>query len=131
VSCTKQVLSVLNLPYTLLQLVCFVFRYDEQSKEIAEFNQSHRWKKRGISIIPTKFTVGFGNFLDQGGALVKIYKDGSVLVAHGGCEMGQGLHTKMIQVASQVLGVDHNSIHIMETATDKVGLFEHINMIRT
>jgi xanthine dehydrogenase/oxidase len=67
--------------------------------------------------------IGFGfPTANQGGSLVKIYKDGSVLVAHGGCEIGQGLHTKMIQVASQALGVDHNRIHIMETATDKVCL---------
>jgi xanthine dehydrogenase/oxidase len=96
-------------------------RYAEQAIEIKEFNQCHRWKKRGISIIPTKYMIGFGfPTANQGGSLVKIYKDGSVLVAHGGCEIGQGLHTKMIQVASQALGVDHNRIHIMETATDKV-----------
>lgn len=58
-----------------------------------------RWKKRGIDCLPTKFGVGFEvQFLNQAGALVIIYKDGSVLLSHGGTEMGQGLLTKMIQV---------------------------------
>jgi xanthine dehydrogenase/oxidase len=58
----------------------------------------NRWKKRGISIIPTKFGISIELGLNQGGALVHVYLDGSVLIAHGGVEMGQGLHTKMIQV---------------------------------
>ena len=54
------------------------------------------------------------------GALVSIYADGSVLLAHGGTEMGQGLHTKIIQIASETLKTDREHIHIIETATDKV-----------
>lgn len=60
------------------------------------------------------------SILNQGGALVLVYTDGSVLVSCGGIEMGQGLHTKMIQVASRVLGISVEKIHISETATDKV-----------
>ena len=56
----------------------------------------------------------------QAGALVHIYTDGSVLVSHGGVEMGQGLHTKIIQVASRALGIPKERIHISETSTDKV-----------
>lgn len=52
--------------------------------------------------------------------MTQIYKDGSVLLSHGGTEMGQGLHTKMIQIAAQVLGVPHERVHLTETATDKV-----------
>ncbi len=96
-------------------------RYEEQAASVREFNARHRWRKRGLSVIPTKYHVAFGAaFLNQGGCLVKIYQDGSVLLSHGGCEIGQGLHTKVIQVASQVLGVDHRKVHVMETATDKV-----------
>lgn len=71
--------------------------------------------------MPTKFGIAFTEkLLNQAGALVLIYVDGSVLLSHGGTEMGQGLHTKMIQVASRVLGIDVSKIHITETATDKV-----------
>ena len=59
----------------------------------------NRWRKRGISAVPTKFGISFTlGHLNQGGALVHIYLDGRVLLTHGGTEMGQGLHTKMIQV---------------------------------
>ena len=54
------------------------------------------------------------------GALVNVYTDGSVLLSHGGTEMGQGLHTKMTQIASEVLGIDLSFIHISEASTDKV-----------
>lgn len=61
--------------------------------------RKHRWKKRGISMVPLTYGVGYEvPFLNQAGALVHIYLDGSVLLMHGGVEMGQGLHTKMIQV---------------------------------
>ncbi|CAH0714490.1 unnamed protein product, partial [Brenthis ino] len=93
----------------------------QRKTNIKNFNKQHRWRKRGISIIPTKFGIAFTEkLLNQGGALVLIYTDGSVLLSHGGTEMGQGLHTKMIQVASRALGIDISKIHITETATDKV-----------
>lgn len=62
-------------------------------------NRENRYKKKGLAIVPTKFGISFSIiFLNQAGALVHIYTDGSVLISHGGVEMGQGLHTKMIQV---------------------------------
>ncbi|XP_041988686.1 xanthine dehydrogenase [Aricia agestis] len=89
--------------------------------DIENFNKQHRWRKRGIYIVPTKFGIAFTEkLLNQAGALLIIYTDGSVLLSHGGTEMGQGLHTKMLQVASRALGVDISKIHISETATDKV-----------
>jgi xanthine dehydrogenase large subunit len=71
-----------------------------------EFNKTHEHTKRGLAITPVKFGISF-NFtaFNQAGALVHVYKDGSVLVNHGGTEMGQGLHTKMLQVAATALGV--------------------------
>ena len=55
--------------------------------------------KLGLSVVPTKFGIAFGvSFLNKGGALVHVYTDGAVLLTHGGAEMGQGLHTKMVQV---------------------------------
>lgn len=83
----------------------------------------NRWKKRGIAAVPTMYGISFsggGTFLNQAGALLLIYLDGSVLLAHGGVEIGQGLHTKMIQVASRSLGIPVELIHIKETSTDKV-----------
>lgn len=83
----------------------------------------NQWKKRGISSIPTMYGIAFAGgstFLNQAGALVLVYVDGTVLLAHGGVEMGQGLHTKMIQVASKSLGIPTDLIHIKETSTDKV-----------
>jgi len=96
-------------------------RYEERKEEVEEFNLNNRYKKRGISIVPTKFGIAFtALFLNQAGALVLVYRDGSVLISHGGTEMGQGLHTKMIQVTSRALGVSSDRIHISETSTDKV-----------
>ena len=80
------------------------------------------WSK---ALIPTKFGIAFGaNFLNQGGALVHVYVDGTVLVTHGGVEMGQGLHTKMTQVAARALQIDVERVHVAETATDKVSVHE-------
>lgn len=88
---------------------------------IEEFNSKNRWRKRGIAMVPTKFGIAFTVlFLNQAGALVHAYGDGSVLLSHGGTEMGQGLHTKMIQVAARALDIDPEKIHIIETATDRV-----------
>jgi xanthine dehydrogenase/oxidase len=62
----------------------------------AEFNKKNKWTKRGVAVTPTKFGINFtAKFMNQGGALVHLYTDGSVLVSHGGTEMGQGLHTKV------------------------------------
>lgn len=62
-------------------------------------SRKNRWRKRGIASVPTKFGISFTSlFLNQAGALVHIYMDGAVLISHGGTEMGQGLHTKMLQV---------------------------------
>jgi xanthine dehydrogenase large subunit len=89
--------------------------------EVAAFNDAHPHTKRGLAITPVKFGISF-NFtaFNQAGALVHVYKDGSVLINHGGTEMGQGLHTKMIQVAATALGVPLRSVRLAPTRTDKV-----------
>jgi xanthine dehydrogenase/oxidase len=95
--------------------------YENRRKAVEEFNKKSKWKKRGISIIPTKFGISFtALFLNQAGALVHIYHDGSVLVAHGGTEMGQGLHTKMTMIAAEALGISMEDVFISETATNTV-----------
>ncbi|KAM4693535.1 xanthine dehydrogenase/oxidase isoform 2-T2 [Discoglossus pictus] len=96
-------------------------KYHERRIAIQDFNRQHRWKKRGIAITPTKFGISFTlTFLNQAGALIHIYTDGSVLLTHGGMEMGQGLHTKMVQVASKTLGIPTSKIHISESSTNTV-----------
>ncbi|KAJ8673550.1 hypothetical protein QAD02_004812 [Eretmocerus hayati] len=95
--------------------------YENRIKGVKQFNKEHRYRKRGLAIVPTKFGIAFtALFLNQAGALIHIYTDGSVLMSHSGTEMGQGLHTKMIQVASTIFKINPNKIHIAETATDKV-----------
>lgn len=95
--------------------------YNTRLEAVSEFNKLNRWRKRGIAFVPTTFGIAFtALFLNQAGALVHVYTDGSVLVSHGGTEMGQGLHTKMIQVASKALDIPSELIHISETSTDKV-----------
>ncbi len=89
--------------------------------EVAAFNSTHPHTKRGLAITPVKFGISF-NFTayNQAGALVHVYRDGSVLVNHGGTEMGQGLHTKMLQVAAHTLGVPYGCVRLAPTRTDKV-----------
>ncbi|CZR53194.1 probable xanthine dehydrogenase [Phialocephala subalpina] len=95
--------------------------YAERREAVTKFNATHKWKKRGLAIVPTKFGISFtALFLNQAGALVHIYHDGSVLVAHGGTEMGQGLHTKMTMIAAEALGVPLSDVFISETATNTV-----------
>ena len=77
--------------------------------------------KRGLAIIPTKRGCGLvKDSYNQGGALVHVYTDGAVLLTHGGIEMGQGLHTKMIQVCARVLGIPVSKVHTSEMATNTV-----------
>ncbi|XP_038045213.1 xanthine dehydrogenase/oxidase-like [Patiria miniata] len=95
--------------------------YNNRRLDVDEYNRKNRWRKRGLAITPTKFGISFTvKYYNQAGALVHIYNDGSVLVSHGGTEMGQGLHTKMIQVASRTLRIPQEKIHINETNTSQV-----------
>jgi xanthine dehydrogenase large subunit len=92
-----------------------------RQQEVAAFNAAQEHTKRAITMTPVKFGISF-NFTayNQAGALVHVYKDGSVLVNHGGTEMGQGLHTKMLQVAATALGVPLHRVRLAPTRTDKV-----------
>ncbi|XP_072235326.1 xanthine dehydrogenase/oxidase-like [Leuresthes tenuis] len=95
--------------------------YRQRRAAIDLYNRQNRWTKRGVAMVPTKFGISFtASFLNQAGALAHIYTDGSVLLTHGGTEMGQGLHTKMVQVASRILGIPFSKIHISETSTNTV-----------
>ena len=90
-------------------------------EEIARFNAEHPYTKRALATTPVKFGISFNlTAFNQAGALVHVYKDGSVLINHGGTEMGQGLHTKMLQVAATALGVPLAKVRLAPTRTDKV-----------
>lgn len=94
---------------------------ENRRKDVEKFNMENRWRKRGISLVNTMFSIGFTpKYLNQATALVLVYRDGAILISHGGVEMGQGLHTKMMQIASRVFEVPIDRIHVQETATDKV-----------
>ena len=95
--------------------------FTRRRTEIDAFNREHPHTKRGLAITPVKFGISFNlTAFNQAGALVHVYKDGSVLINHGGTEMGQGLHTKMIQVAATALGVPLSFVRLAPTRTDKV-----------
>ena len=95
--------------------------FGARKQEVERFNAASPHSKRGIAVTPVKFGISFTNTpLNQAGALVLIYLDGSIQLNHGGTEMGQGLHTKMLQVASKALGVKPMRFRMMPTATDKV-----------
>ena len=90
-------------------------------EEVARFNAEHADTKRAIGVTPVKFGISFNlTAFNQAGALVHVYKDGSVLINHGGTEMGQGLHTKMLQVAATTLGIPLSKVRLAPTRTDKV-----------
>lgn len=95
--------------------------YDARKKQIKLFNQLNQYTKRGLAMTPVKFGISFTtSFLNQAGALVNIYRDGTILVNHGGTEMGQGLNTKMLQIATSELGIGHSFIKVNSTNTSKV-----------
>ena len=95
--------------------------YARRREEIRAFNASSPILKKGLSLTPVKFGISFtASFLNQAGALVHVYTDGSIHLNHGGTEMGQGLNTKVAQVVAEVFQVDIERIQITATNTDKV-----------
>ena len=96
-------------------------RFAARRLEVDAFNVAHEGTKRGLAITPVKFGISFtATYLNQAGALVLAYRDGTVQVNHGGTEMGQGLHTKMRGIVMRELGLPAESVRVMKTTTDKV-----------
>ncbi|MFP6806344.1 MAG: xanthine dehydrogenase molybdopterin binding subunit [Pseudomonadales bacterium] len=96
---------------------------DYRSRRVAlrTFNSSDSPLKKGLALTPVKFGISFtAKHLNQAGALVHIYSDGSIQVNHGGTEMGQGLYTKIGQIGARALGVARSRIQVTATRTDKV-----------
>ncbi|KXF83151.1 xanthine dehydrogenase molybdopterin binding subunit [Enterovibrio coralii] len=101
-----------------LEMSC---EYQSRRKAIAEFNATSPILKKGISITPVKFGISFtATFLNQAGALVTVYTDGSISLNHGGTEMGQGLNTKVAQIVAETFSVDIDTIQVTATNTEKV-----------
>jgi xanthine dehydrogenase large subunit len=96
-------------------------RVRDRQVDIEKFNATHEHVKRALALTPVKFGISFNlTAFNQAGALVHVYKDGSVLINHGGTEMGQGLHTKMLQIAATTLGIPLGRVRLAPTRTDKV-----------
>ncbi|RKF19888.1 xanthine dehydrogenase molybdopterin binding subunit [Alginatibacterium sediminis] len=95
--------------------------YTNRRAEIKQWNNSNLVLKKGLALSPVKFGIAFtATHLNQAGALVHVYTDGSVQVSHGGTEMGQGLHTKVAQIVAQTFGIPLDLVHVSSTRTDKV-----------
>ena len=95
--------------------------YQQRRKEVEAFNAENDILKRGISLTPVKFGISFtATHLNQAGALVHVYTDGTVHLNHGGTEMGQGLFTKVAQVVAEEFQIDIDRIKITASDTSKV-----------
>ncbi len=95
--------------------------YEARKAAVAKFNAENTILKRGIAFSPVKFGISFTlTHLNQAGALVHVYQDGSIRMNHGGTEMGQGLFQKVAQVAASRFGVDVSTVKITATDTGKV-----------
>ena len=110
-----------NILEPITEQLLKISRYRERRAEIATFNATSPVLKRGIAFTPVKFGISFNvNHLNQAGALVHVYTDGSVLVNHGGTEMGQGVNTKVAQVVAHALRIPLSSVRCTATDTQKV-----------
>jgi xanthine dehydrogenase molybdopterin-binding subunit B len=95
--------------------------FAERREAVDAWNRANPRVKRGLAVTPVKFGIAFTlTHYNQAGALVHLYMDGTAQVSHGGTEMGQGLHTKILGVAMRELGLPASRIRIMQTVTDKV-----------
>ncbi len=110
-----------NVIYELVDQLEHSSDYRRRKQKIREFNKHSPVIKKGIALTPVKFGISFNVVhLNQAGALVHVYTDGSIMVNHGGTEMGQGLHTKVAQVVAATLGVGVSRVRSSSTVTDKV-----------
>ena len=110
-----------NLAPAIIEELEATSDYRARRKDIARFNAASPVLKKGISLIPVKFGISFTlTHLNQAGALVHVYTDGSVHLNHGGTEMGQGLYTKVAQVVAEEFGIAAAAVRITATTTGKV-----------
>lgn len=116
-----QQVDQIQLLHTLVDTLEHSSDYWSRRKAITSFNAASPIIKKGLALTPVKFGISFtAQHLNQAGALLHVYTDGSIMINHGGTEMGQGLHTKICQVVARELGLDLDSVRISATRTDKV-----------
>ncbi|MGP9767859.1 xanthine dehydrogenase molybdopterin binding subunit [Halomonas sp. AOP13-D3-9] len=116
-----QQVDQLQLLHTLAEKLESDSEYWSRRKAVSDFNATNSVIKKGLALTPVKFGISFtAQHLNQAGALLHVYTDGSVMINHGGTEMGQGLHTKICQVVARELGLDLDKVRITATRTDKV-----------
>ncbi|MEQ1659486.1 MAG: xanthine dehydrogenase molybdopterin binding subunit, partial [Hylemonella sp.] len=110
-----------NILQPLMTQLAQTARYRERRAEIAAWNREHTVLKKGLALTPVKFGISFtATLFNQAGALVHVYNDGSVLVNHGGTEMGQGLHTKVAQIVADELGLPFERVLVSASDTARV-----------
>jgi xanthine dehydrogenase large subunit len=110
-----------NVIGTIVDRLCASSAYRERRRAVNEWNSSNPTIKRGLALTPVKFGISFtATAFNQAGALVHVYSDGTVMLNHGGTEMGQGLHVKVAQVVAAELGLPLSAIRITATDTSKV-----------
>ena len=110
-----------NIIHELVDELTDTSDYRNRREEVARFNATSPVLKRGLALTPIKFGISFNvKHFNQAGALVHVYTDGSMLVNHGGTEMGQGLNTKVAQVVAHELGVSFERVRATATDTTKV-----------
>ncbi len=110
-----------NLLPTIIERLVKTSDYEARRARVSAFNARAGTIRHGLALTPVKFGISFNALLyNQAGALVHVYADGSVLVNHGGTEMGQGLHIKIIQVVAQTLGLPVERVRVSATDTSKV-----------
>ena len=110
-----------NVIHALVDQLERTSRYQERRRAINDFNAQNIILKKGLALTPVKFGISFNvPHLNQAGSLVHVYTDGSVLVNHGGTEMGQGLNTKVAQVVANALGLPLEKVRCTATDTSKV-----------
>jgi xanthine dehydrogenase large subunit len=110
-----------NLIHMIVERLAESSRYRERRTAVAQWNDTHRHIKRGLALTPVKFGISFtATMFNQAGALIHVYTDGTVLLNHGGTEMGQGLFTKVAQVVATEFGLPLTAIRVSATDTSKV-----------
>ena len=111
--------GVSNLPSLYQQLMSNA-GISERRADVERFNTANKWRKRGIACVPTEYSSGWGGTPSHG-SLLEVYPDGTILIYVTGCEIGQGLYTKVAQVVAMTLGLDDTSlIEVQSTSTNTV-----------